>query len=59
MQAAPAPVRPNVDKYAGYVIITYAVTLAILAGYLGWMWLKLRALKAQEPHPDQQEGDKL
>lgn len=30
------------DKYAGYVVITYAVTLAILLGYLLWLALKLR-----------------
>lgn len=30
------------DKYAGYVIITYAVTFLILLGYLSWLWLRLR-----------------
>ncbi len=30
------------DKYAGYVIVTYAVTFVILIGYLGWVWWRLR-----------------
>ena len=30
------------DKYATYVIVTYAVTLLILIGYLVWVWLRLR-----------------
>ena len=33
------------DKYSGYVIITYVVTLGLLVAYLVWMWLRLRALK--------------
>lgn len=31
------------DKYAGYVIVVYAVTFVLLAAYLGWIWLRLRA----------------
>ncbi|WP_161881292.1 heme exporter protein CcmD [Deinococcus alpinitundrae] len=30
------------DKYSGYVIVTYAVTFVILIGYLAWVWLRLR-----------------
>ena len=33
------------DKYSGYVIITYVVTLGLLVAYLVWMWLRLKALK--------------
>lgn len=40
------------DKYATYVVITYAVTLLILVGYLGWIWLRLR-------HKDDSEGEGL
>ncbi|WP_102125121.1 heme exporter protein CcmD [Deinococcus planocerae] len=31
------------DKYAAYVIVVYVVTLLLLAAYLGWVWLRLRA----------------
>lgn len=37
------------DKYAGYVIVVYVVTLGLLFGYLAWMWLRLRALKDEAP----------
>ncbi|AZI43146.1 heme exporter protein CcmD [Deinococcus psychrotolerans] len=30
------------DKYSGYVLITYVVTFVILIGYLGWVWWRLR-----------------
>ncbi len=33
------------DKYSGYVAIVYIVTLALLVGYLVWMWLRLNKLK--------------
>lgn len=33
------------DKYAGYVIVVYIVTLGLLFGYLAWLWLRLRAVK--------------
>lgn len=36
-------------KYAAYVIVVYVVTFVILVGYLGWMWLRLRALKDSQP----------
>lgn len=31
------------DKYAAYVIVVYVVTFVLLAAYLGWMWIRLRA----------------
>jgi len=31
-----------VDKFSGYVIVSYVVTFAVLFGYLGWLWLRLR-----------------
>ena len=37
------------DKYATYVIVVYAVTFVILVGYLGWMWLRLRGVKDDQP----------
>ena len=37
------------DKYSGYIIIVYAVTLALLLGYLAWMALRLRALRGEQP----------
>ncbi len=36
------------DKYSGYVVIVYAVTLALLLGYLAWMWLRLRAVQTKQ-----------
>lgn len=33
------------DKYTAYVVIVYVVTFALLVGYLGWMWWRLRALR--------------
>ncbi|MFC4427469.1 heme exporter protein CcmD [Deinococcus navajonensis] len=38
------------DKYSAYVVIVYGVTLALLVGYLVWMWWRLRAVsdEAQE-----------
>ncbi|MFC4639578.1 heme exporter protein CcmD [Deinococcus hohokamensis] len=33
------------DKYSGYVVIVYGVTLALLVGYLVWMWWRLRAVQ--------------
>lgn len=30
------------DKYSGYVLITYLVTFIILVGYLAWVWWRLR-----------------
>lgn len=32
------------DKYSVYVVIVYGVTLALLLGYLLWMWWRLRAV---------------
>ena len=29
------------DKYGGYVVITYVVTFVILFGYLAWVWARL------------------
>lgn len=37
------------DKYSGYVIVVYVVTLGLLFGYLAWMWLRLRTLKDEVP----------
>ena len=31
------------DKYAAYVVVVYVVTFVLLAAYLAWMWLRLRA----------------
>ena len=31
------------DKYSGYVIVTYVVTFVILIGYLVWVWLAAAA----------------
>ena len=36
------------DKFSGYVIIVYAVTLLLLLGYLAWMWLRLKNLEKDE-----------
>lgn len=36
------------DKYAAYVIVVYLVTFVLLAAYLGWMWLRLRAVRKEE-----------
>lgn len=33
------------DKYSVYVIVVYAVTFALLLGYLVWLWMRLRAVK--------------
>ena len=30
------------DKYSGYVVITYIVTFVILIGYLVWVWWRLQ-----------------
>jgi hypothetical protein len=30
------------DKFSGYVIVSYLVTFVVLFGYLGWLWWKLR-----------------
>lgn len=35
------------DKFSGYVIVSYVVTFGVLLGYLGWMWWRL--------HQEQQE----
>ena len=40
--------RPPVDKYTGYVVVVYVVTLLLLAAYLAWMWWKLRAVRDEE-----------
>lgn len=40
------------DKYAGYVVITYAVTLVILLGYLLWLGLKL-SRRGQDGYGDE------
>lgn len=36
------------DKYSGYVIVVYAVTLILLLGYLAWIWLRLRNLEKDD-----------
>ena len=36
------------DKHAGYVIISYVVTLLLLLGYLGWMWLRFKNLEKDD-----------
>lgn len=36
------------DKYSGYVIVVYVVTLVLLAAYLGWIWLRLRAGREED-----------
>ncbi|WP_169331007.1 hypothetical protein [Deinococcus gobiensis] len=41
------------DKYSGYVIVVYVVTLGLLFGYLAWMWLRLRAVKNEAPLQEQ------
>ncbi len=30
------------DKYSGYVLVTYIVTFVILISYLAWVWWRLR-----------------
>ncbi|MFC5847633.1 hypothetical protein [Deinococcus petrolearius] len=46
------------DKYSGYVIVVYVVTLGLLFGYLAWMWLRLRALKDEAPLPEPVAADR-
>ena len=36
------------DKYAAYVIVVYLVTFVLLAAYLAWMWLRLRAVREEK-----------
>ncbi|WP_081851630.1 heme exporter protein CcmD [Deinococcus sp. RL] len=36
------------DKHTGYVVVVYAVTFLLLAGYLGWMWWRLRQVRGEE-----------
>lgn len=36
------------DKYTGYVVVVYLVTFVLLAAYLAWVWLRLRALREEE-----------
>ncbi len=36
------------DKYSGYVVVVYVVTVALLLGYLAWLWLRLRAVRQEE-----------
>ena len=35
------------DKYSGYVVVVYAVTLVLLLGYLAWMWVRLKAVQGE------------
>lgn len=35
------------DKYSGYVIVCYAVTILLLAGYLAWIWLRLKNVQGE------------
>jgi len=37
-----------VDKYTAYVVVVYVVTFVLLAAYLAWIWLRLRALRDEE-----------
>ncbi|WP_310584071.1 hypothetical protein [Deinococcus sp.] len=30
------------DKFSGYVIVSYVVTFVVLFGYLGWLWWRLK-----------------
>lgn len=32
------------DKYSAYVVIVYTVTLALLLGYLVWIWWRLKSM---------------
>ncbi|GGK13393.1 hypothetical protein GCM10008955_03430 [Deinococcus malanensis] len=32
------------DKYSAYVVIVYGVTLALLVGYLVWIWWRLKGM---------------
>ncbi|MBZ9712776.1 heme exporter protein CcmD [Deinococcus multiflagellatus] len=36
------------DKYAWYVIVTYAASFGVLAGYLLWIWRRLKATGSQD-----------
>lgn len=36
------------DKYSGYVIVVYVVTLGLLLGYLAWIALRLKRVQAEE-----------
>ena len=36
------------DKFSGYVIVSYVVTFAVLLGYLGWLWWRLKQEREQE-----------
>ncbi|WP_221090592.1 heme exporter protein CcmD [Deinococcus aquaedulcis] len=36
------------DKYAWYVIVTYAASFGVLAGYLLWLWRRLSTLRGED-----------
>lgn len=36
------------DKYSGYVMVVYVVTLALLLGYLAWIALRLKRVQAED-----------
>lgn len=40
------------DKFSGYVIVSYVVTFVVLLGYLGWLWWRL---KQEQSDPGQRE----
>lgn len=37
------------DKFAGYVVVVYAVTLLLLLAYLAWIWLRLKNIDRENP----------
>ncbi|MCC5985170.1 MAG: heme exporter protein CcmD [Rhodobacteraceae bacterium] len=38
---------PDLGRYAVEVLSAYGVSLALLAGLVGWYWLRARAVRAQ------------
>ena len=40
------------DKYALYVIVVYVTTFGVLAGYLGYLFRRLRQEKTAQKDPE-------
>ena len=36
------------DKFSGYVIVSYVVTSVVLFGYLGWLWWRLKQEQSEQ-----------
>ncbi|CAM3227606.1 heme exporter protein CcmD [Deinococcus deserti] len=42
------------DKYSAYVVIVYTVTLALLVGYLLWIWWRLKSMRNEGSEGERQ-----